>query len=112
MNPTGDGPEKRADNAAAADAPEAAPISKFVMLGAQVGGLNLFIVLIAVFGGIWLDRLLGTKPVIMLILVLGSAPIALALTFFLAMRTTRSLKTPAPSGARPNLRKEDDESDD
>lgn len=52
----------------------------------QVGCLTLAIVLIAMFGGLWLDSQLGTRPWITLGLILLSVP----LTFFLVLRTVLS----------------------
>jgi F0F1-type ATP synthase assembly protein I len=78
-----------------------APIAQMAGLGAEIGCLTLMIVLAAVFGGIWLDKLLGTQGVIMIILVLGSAPLALALTFWMAMRTVKKLNPPVQGGKTP-----------
>ena len=58
--------------------------AKALTVGAEVGCVTLIIVLAAVFGGIWLDRILGTKPLFTVSLVLLSAPLALALTVELA----------------------------
>ena len=71
---------------------------RFVWVGGEVGCLTLFIVLISVFGGLWLDNLLGTKPVITVILVLASAPLSLALTFWVAMRAVRGNHPPQQAG--------------
>ena len=55
-------------------------------VGAEVGCLTVLIVFGAVFGGLWLDRLFGTKPLLTVFLVLASAPFSLVLTFWLAKR--------------------------
>ena len=81
-------------------------------IGGEIGCLTLIIVLAAVFGGLWLDRLLGTKPVITFILVFASAPLALFLTFRIAMRSINSLNAnlpPASTGKHPTTDKEDEE---
>ncbi len=62
-------------------------------MGAQIGCVTLFIVLAAVFGGIWLDRILGTRPVLTLIFVLGSAPFSLVLTFYIARRQIKQMQS-------------------
>ncbi len=67
---------------------------RFVGIGAQVGCLTLLIVFAAVFGGLWLDNLLGTKPVLTLIFVLASAPLSLALTFWTAVRSIKEMNQP------------------
>lgn len=66
---------------------------RFVGMGAQIGCVTLFIVLAAVFGGIWLDRILGTRPVLTLIFVLGSAPFSLVLTFYIARRQIKQMQS-------------------
>ncbi|MFM8323076.1 MAG: AtpZ/AtpI family protein [Chloroflexota bacterium] len=70
---------------------------RFVGIGGEVGCATLIIVLIAVFGGLWLDSVLGTKPVLTLIFVLGSAPLSLALTFYIAMRQIKNINNPPPA---------------
>lgn len=84
-------------------------LAKLGAVGGEIGCLTLIIVLAAVFGGIWLDRLLGTKPVIMLILVLGSAPLSLFLTFLLATRAVKDINPPIPPGGKSNLGKEEED---
>lgn len=66
---------------------------KVLTVGGEVGCLTLFIVLVAVFGGIWLDNLLGTKPLLTISLVLLSAPLALVLTFWIATRAVKDIKS-------------------
>ena len=74
--------------------PAAIAGSNFAIIGGEVGCLTLVIVLLAVFGGLWLDRLLGTRPLFTVGLVLASAPISLVLTFWVAKRAINdSLKT-------------------
>lgn len=68
--------------------------TKALTVGGEVGCVTLIIVLVAVFGGIWLDRVLGTKPLFTVSLVLLSAPLALVLTFWIAKRETRDLQSP------------------
>jgi len=65
-------------------------------VGGEVGCLTLFIVLVSVFGGLWLDRIFGTKPLITVFLVVASAPVSLALTIWIAKR---AVGNPTPSGA-------------
>jgi F0F1-type ATP synthase assembly protein I len=84
---------------------------KFATVGAQVGCLTLIIVLASVFGGIWLDRILGTKPALTVLLVLGSAPISLFLTFWIAMRSIRDQNTQAGASPQATARKEDSDSE-
>jgi F0F1-type ATP synthase assembly protein I len=69
-----------------------------VKVGLSVGCLTLGIVLIAVFGGLWLDRQFGTKPWLTLILVIASAPLSLGLTVWVAKRAVKQKYPPAASG--------------
>ena len=68
----------------------------FVSVGGQVGCLTLVIVFVALFGGLALDRIFGTKPIFTILLLLGSAPAALYLTFWVAMRSIKNLTPPTP----------------
>jgi len=73
----------------------AALSSQAAKVGLQVGGLTLGIVLVAVFGGLWLDRLFGLKPLLTILLVLASAPLSLWLTVRVAKRAVRKNNPPA-----------------
>jgi F0F1-type ATP synthase assembly protein I len=70
-------------------------------VGAQVGCATLVIVLLALFIGIGLDRLLGTKPVFSIMFILGSAPVSLFLTYQLAMRAVKSVTPKQPAASQP-----------
>jgi F0F1-type ATP synthase assembly protein I len=77
-------------------------------VGGQVGCATLMIVFLALFVGIGLDKLLGTKPVFTIILILGSAPLSLFLTFKLAMRAVKSIAPQEPD-AKPTKPIEEEE---
>jgi F0F1-type ATP synthase assembly protein I len=70
--------------------------SQIAGLTAQSGCLVVGLVLIAVVLGIWLDRLLNTRPLITLALVLGSMPLTIYLLFRIAMRATAAGRQAAP----------------
>jgi hypothetical protein len=72
--------------------------TKVLLVGGEVGCLTLIIVLASVFGGLWLDNLLGTKPLITISLVLASAPLSLVLTVWIAKRAIQDLNTLPPKG--------------
>jgi F0F1-type ATP synthase assembly protein I len=76
----------------------AALSSQATKVGLQVGVLTLGIVLISVFGGLWLDKLFGTKPILTIILVLASAPLSLWLTVRVAKRAVYKKPPPAAQG--------------
>jgi hypothetical protein len=71
--------------------PQIKPNMALYTVGGQVGCVTLFIVFAALFAGIGIDKLFGTKPVFTLILTLGSAPLSLFITYRLAMRAVRSV---------------------
>jgi hypothetical protein len=73
--------------------------SQAAKVGLQVGILTLGIVLLSVFGGLWLDRLFGTKPILTIFLVLASAPLSLWLTVRVAKRAVNKKAPPAPQGS-------------
>jgi len=65
-----------------------------VMVG-QVGCLTLIIILASVFGGLWLDKTFGTKPVFTLALLLAGIPLSVILMLVVARRTLDRLKKQA-----------------
>ena len=78
--------------------PVFAPFNMSVLaLGGQVGCSTLVIVFAAVFGGLWLDRVFNTKPIFTLLFVLGSAPLALIFTYWMAMRSLREASSLPPN---------------
>jgi hypothetical protein len=85
--------------------------SKILLVGGEVGCLTLIIVLVGVFGGLWLDNLLGTKPLLTVLLVLGSAPISLAITFWIAKRAAEDIANLPQAGEKlpPKLMEGEDE---
>lgn len=84
---------------------------KFAEVGVQVAFITLGIVLISVFGGLWLDRILGTKPLLTVILVVASAPLSLFLTIWVAMRAVRDLPSKPVQSPQAKTSKEDTSDD-
>jgi F0F1-type ATP synthase assembly protein I len=80
-------------------------------LGGEIGCLTLFIVVVGLFTGLWLDKLLDSKPVFTLIFILGSAPLALIITFWLAMRTVKQIVPPKSTQAPSRPTTEEDTSE-
>jgi len=62
-----------------------------VMIG-QVGCLTLVIILAAVFGGLWLDKTFGTKPIFTLVLLFAGIPVSVFVMLMVARRTLARLK--------------------
>ena len=67
-----------------------------VMIG-QVGCLTLVILLLSVLGGLWLDNLLGTKPILTLVLLFAGIPVSVILMIVVARRTLAKLKAKSES---------------
>ena len=70
-----------------------------VMIG-QVGCLTLIIILASVFGGLWLDNMLGTKPVFTLALLFAGIPVSVLVMLFVARRTLARLKDQAEEDSK------------
>jgi F0F1-type ATP synthase assembly protein I len=68
-------------------------------VGMQVGCVTILIVFLSLGIGLGLDSLLNTKPVFTLIFILSSAPVALYLTFKLAMRAVKNANPQSSSSA-------------
>ena len=68
-------------------------------VGMQVGCVTILIVFLSLGIGLGLDSLLKTKPVFTLIFILSSAPLALYLTFKLAMRAVKNVNQQSSSSA-------------
>jgi hypothetical protein len=68
-----------------------------MVVGGEAGCLTLIIVILALVAGLWLDRTFGTRPIFTIILLLGSAPFSIILTFWVA---TRSIKKMTASQAQ------------
>lgn len=77
-------------------------------IAGQVGCVTLIIIFAALLGGLWLDNLLGSKPLLTIVLLLSSAPLSLFLTFWLATRAVNKIKPLPPAGAQTQPKKEDE----
>ena len=70
----------------------------------QVGCLTLIIVLLALFGGLWLDKQLNSKPAFTIGLMIISVPITLYLMFWVVKKATTKL-----NDSKRNLKAEEQE---
>ncbi|MFQ6100286.1 MAG: AtpZ/AtpI family protein [Anaerolineae bacterium] len=61
---------------------------------AQIGCLTVVVILGALALGLWLDSHLGTRPWFTLGLVLGSIPVSLILSVYVALATARRTQPP------------------
>ncbi len=68
----------------------------------QVGCLSLVIILLSVLGGLWLDNMLGTKPLFTLILLLAGIPLSVALMVYVGRKTIAKIKSQSESESKNN----------
>jgi hypothetical protein len=61
----------------------------------QVGCLTLLIILVALIAGLWLDGQFHTRPLLTLLLMLGSVPVTLFLMFRIVLSTAPKLQAVA-----------------
>ena len=66
-----------------------------IVLIGQVGCLTLIIILASVFGGLWLDKIFNTKPVITLALLFAGIPVSVLVMLSVARKTLARLKDQA-----------------
>jgi F0F1-type ATP synthase assembly protein I len=83
-------------------------------VGGQIGCATILIVVVCLFIGIGLDRLLHTQQHVMVILfVLVAGPLALVVSYFLAMRAVKQAqanqKSPVKSETKPGQEDEERE---
>ncbi len=57
-----------------------------------VGFLTLLIVLLALFGGLWLDSRLDTKPVFTIVLMVASVPVTVVMMFWVVRKATSRIQ--------------------
>jgi hypothetical protein len=67
---------------------------------------------IALFGGIWLDRQFGTKPIFTILLVVGAGPLSLYLVYRLTTAATSRMKSDLPAGRGKRIDQFDERGDD
>ena len=62
-----------------------------VVIG-QVGCLTLAVILASIFGGLWLDKTFGTKPVFTLVLLFAGIPLSVFLMLYVSRKALARLK--------------------
>ena len=67
---------------------------------AQVAVWSIGLLLIALFGGLWLDRVLNTGRTFTIVLLLASFPATLYIIYRVALRTVAKIKPAARTGPR------------
>jgi F0F1-type ATP synthase assembly protein I len=79
----------------------------FTVLG-QIGVLTIGVIVVALVGGLWLDRQFSTKPLFTVLLMLASFPVSLFVIYRVALNAVGKIK---PAGKSPP-KKEERQSDD
>ena len=74
------------------------------VVAGQAGCLTLVIIIGALFGGLWLDSQLDTRPLFTLLLLIGSIPVTVILMFWVVRRATAHIK---PSSEESSENQED-----
>jgi F0F1-type ATP synthase assembly protein I len=59
----------------------------------QVGCLTPFILIGALFAGLWLDRQFETKPLFTILFIIGSAPLSVVILYKIVQAATAQLKS-------------------
>ena len=67
----------------------------------QVGCLTLLIIIVTLFGGLWLDSQLDTKPLFTVLLLVGSIPVTIILMFWVVRKATSHMKPAGTAKADP-----------
>jgi F0F1-type ATP synthase assembly protein I len=65
---------------------------------AQVGLLALGVIAVAIIGGVLLDRLLDTRPLFTVLLLLVSFPVSLYIIYLIALKAISQIR---PAGRKP-----------
>jgi F0F1-type ATP synthase assembly protein I len=67
----------------------------------QVGCLTVAIILLALFGGLWLDGFFHTRPTFTIILTLASIPVTLILMYWVVVTATARYQKKSSETQRP-----------
>ncbi|MEJ5241250.1 MAG: AtpZ/AtpI family protein [Anaerolineales bacterium] len=62
----------------------------------QVGCLTLVVIFIALFGGLWLDKWMGTRPLFTILALAGSVPVTIFLMFRVVRAATERIRPVLP----------------
>jgi len=62
-------------------------------IAGQVGFLTLGIIFVALFGGLWLDKYMDSKPMFTILLLVGSVPVTLFLMFRVVKTATNKIQS-------------------
>jgi F0F1-type ATP synthase assembly protein I len=84
-------PDQQADNQV--EAAQASLTLAFKVI-AEIGLLTMALVVVAIFGGLWLDKVFATRPLFTVIFILGSFPVSLYIIYRVALGAVGKMKQP------------------
>jgi hypothetical protein len=87
---------------------QAAVSTALAALLGQVGCLTLLVISVALGAGLWLDGQFGTKPILTLVLVLGSIPLTLMMMVRVLTSGMARFRTQAGSSSTSGEHEEED----
>jgi F0F1-type ATP synthase assembly protein I len=76
---------------------------------AQIGVLTMGVIVVALVGGLWLDRQFSTRPLFTVLLMLASFPVSLFVIYRVALNAVGKIK---PAAGQTPPKKEERQSDD
>jgi F0F1-type ATP synthase assembly protein I len=62
-------------------------------VASQVGCVTIFIILVALFAGLWLDNRYDTRPIFMATLLLASVPVTVVIMLWIVRSVTSRIKS-------------------
>ena len=69
--------------------------------------MTLIIILAALLLGLWMDRTFNTRPVITLVMILGSIPVSLLVMLFVARKAVNQIKSGSTSSQNSPTKQEE-----
>ena len=97
MDPTGKRPKQ--------DRAQYALNMTLAVVAGQVGCMTLLVILLALFGGLWLDARLDTRPMFTILLMIASIPVTLVGMFWVVRKATSQIQ--ATSSDKPEENQEE-----
>ena len=67
------------------------------VIAGQVGFLVVLVVILALVGGLWLDREFGTKPLFTILLIVAAGPVSLYLVYKVTTTAVSKIKPVLPA---------------
>jgi F0F1-type ATP synthase assembly protein I len=91
-------------NQSASDSQQRTFNATVIRVAVQVGCLTLVIIFAALIFGLWLDRVLDTRPLFTILFLVGSMPVTWAAVFWSVNRVKQSLQPPMNQSSSPGAK--------